>query len=150
MVRSLRAQPGGIAGLRALVDEHSGAVEADLRHYYQADVQDLFTGRLTARQVIAWINQLPAGCALDRAQHGDDALWDLHAQLLAAGVDVSMWANYQRAGGKGPKPQPIPRPGVKDTRRRVGKTNLPADEAREVLNRYRTGGYATEGGDDGD
>lgn len=97
---------------------------------------------MTARQVIAWIQQLPPGSALDRAQNGEEAVWDLHAHLLAAVFDTLTWANYQRTDGKGQKPKPLQRPGVGP--KRVAR-NLPdPDEARRILDGYRRGDYAKE------
>ena len=43
---------------------------------------------------------------------GEDAAWSLDAQLLALIADILQAANYQRGGGKGKRPTPIPRPGV--------------------------------------
>jgi hypothetical protein len=44
---------------------------------------------------------------------GDDQVWGLTEQLLAAAVDALNGANWQRGGGKQrDKPKPIPRPGV--------------------------------------
>jgi hypothetical protein len=45
--------------------------------------------------------------------HGDEhALWTMNELLLASVLDVLALANWQRAGGKGNKPKPIPRPGM--------------------------------------
>lgn len=38
--------------------------------------------------------------------------WGITEHLLAASVDVLQGANWQRGGGKGTKPKPLPRPGV--------------------------------------
>jgi hypothetical protein len=45
--------------------------------------------------------------------HGKDSIWTLEAQLLALIGDILNVANYQRGGGKGQKPKPLERPGVK-------------------------------------
>lgn len=100
--------------------------------------------------MLSWLQHLPSDSATLRAVNPDDIDWGLPEQLLAGIVDVLTWANYQRAGGKGPKPKPIPRPGVKTNTRRYGRTTLPPVEARRILDGYRRGDYATDGGDDGD
>lgn len=45
--------------------------------------------------------------------HGADAQWGLTELLLAANVDSVRVGNWQRGGGKGQYPKPLPRPGVK-------------------------------------
>lgn len=39
-----------------------------------------------------------------------DAAWTTADYLAADQADSLTWANWQRAGGKGQKPKPIPRP----------------------------------------
>lgn len=73
-----------------------------------------------------------------------DTEWDLHAHLMAGVLDVLRWANYQRAGGKGQKPKPLGRPGVRDGTTTYGKTDLPPDEAKAILAAYAAGTYDTE------
>lgn len=85
-----------------------------------------------------------------RAQHPDSEEWGLPEQLLAAVFDVLNMANYQRGGGKGSKPKPLPRPGVGDGNRRYGKTDLPPERVKEILEGYGRGDYATEVVTDGD
>ena len=104
---------------------------------------------ISPRELLSWLEHLPADSALMRALNPDIA-WGLPEQLLAGVVDVLTWANYQRAGGKGPKPKPVPRPGVKANTRRYGRTSLPPVEARRILDAYRRGDYATEGDGGGD
>ena len=41
---------------------------------------------------------------------GTDAAWSAETHMLANLVDLTVWANYQRGGGEGTKPKPIPRP----------------------------------------
>lgn len=48
--------------------------------------------------------------------------WSLSDHLSAAAVDALNAANWQRGGGKGSRPKPVPRPGVKgDNQRVLGK-----------------------------
>lgn len=44
---------------------------------------------------------------------GDFADWGVEAYLLALVADAVNAGNWQRGGGKGPKPQPIERPSEK-------------------------------------
>lgn len=52
---------------------------------------------------------LPPG-ALTWQMAGVDTAWSTEAHLLATAVDTLNAANWQRAGGKGQQPKPIPRP----------------------------------------
>lgn len=46
---------------------------------------------------------------------GEDHVWGITEQLLAAAVDALNGANWQRGGGKQrDKPKPIPRPGTRN------------------------------------
>lgn len=63
--------------------------------------------------------------------HGDAADWDLPEHLLAAVVDALHTANWQRAEGNGPPPEPIPRPGVKEPEKQADSMTL--DEALDWL-----------------
>lgn len=56
----------------------------------------------------------PLGVAL----HGDAARWGITEHLIATAVDVLAGANWQRGGGKGPRPQPISRPDPRAEKRR--------------------------------
>ena len=70
--------------------------------------------RVSWRAVIAFAKHAGPGTALYRVSNGRDSAWSLDSQLLALIVDVLSVANYQRGGGKGSKPKPIQRPGVKN------------------------------------
>lgn len=109
---------GGIAGLGQLIRDHGAAAEASLRAVYGVQLGDLFTGRLTCRQLIVYLRHLPADSALGIALHGDAARWGVGEHLLAMAVDVLVGANWQRGGGKGQKPKPIPRPDPRAERRK--------------------------------
>lgn len=52
---------------------------------------------------------------MTRHTHGEFTEWGVGEHLLAGIFDTLQGANYQRAGGKGPKPKPIPRPGEKSS-----------------------------------
>lgn len=138
MAGALRAGAGGIGGLHALIAEHGEAIEWDLSHYHQCSLRDLFTGRLSWRLLRAYLSHLPRESALARKLLGPDTAWGLNEQLLALAVDVLRQANYQR-GGKGPRPKPVPRPGLakKSEPTRYGRTDRDPDEVIAYLDRFR-------------
>lgn len=61
---------------------------------------------------------------------GESAAWTLTDYLLALLVDVERLALWQR-GGKGPRPKPLPRPGVEDETVRRFKGDRPASSGAE-------------------
>lgn len=66
----------------------------------------------------------------------DPALeWTTTDYLLATVADVLNGANWQRSGGNGAKPKPIPRPG---SQKRIGQAR-PAHEVRGLFDQWRTG-----------
>lgn len=80
----------------------------------------MFSGRLSWRKLRVLITHLPADSPYGRAVLGDDHIWTLDAQLLAAIHDRLAAANWQRAGGKGQRPKPIPRPGTRPEVKKYG------------------------------
>lgn len=96
-------------GLVWLLREHGDALEADFQRYYGIDLIDLYRGTLSPRKASVLALYLPPGAAVWQ-EAGTDSAWDTTDYLLAEVVDTLKWANYQRAGGKGQKPEPLPRP----------------------------------------
>lgn len=135
MAEALRDRTGGIARLAAFLSEYGEAVEFDLHRYWGRGITEV-----TWRELRVFLDHLPAESATAYAVHGDAAAWGVSEHLLAAITDVLQWANYQRCGGKGPRPHPTPRPGTTEPRtRRHGHTDLSPDEAAALLERARTG-----------
>ncbi len=62
-----------------------------------------------------------------------DSLWGLQEHLLAVIADTERAANYQRGGGKGTRPKPLPRPGVGPKKDRLGGGSYTEDEVRAFL-----------------
>jgi hypothetical protein len=58
---------GKLAGLCRLLNEHGGAIEADLLRFYQIDLLDFYRGTLSARRLGVLVRQLPAESATVRA-----------------------------------------------------------------------------------
>ena len=68
--------------------------------------------------------------------HGDKALWTTGDHLLAAAVDALASGNWQRGGGKGKRPKPIPRPGSEDEgSRTLGTGRMTMPEAKVFFDR---------------
>ena len=65
--------------------------------------------------------------------------WDTSEHLLAAIFDTLRGANYQRSGGKGKKPKPLPRPGDEPENRPLlkGQAMSPAELDAELERRYK-------------
>jgi len=110
---------GGIAGLEQLLAEHWDTLEADFRRFYHLRLAEAVyghagreEGRLPAREVLNLIHQLlriPES-GMVRTLRGSMADWDLTALLLRQ-IDLRLaGANWQRGGGKGQRPEPIPLP----------------------------------------
>lgn len=139
---------GGIAGLVDLIDQHGEAIDADLRHYYPGTrLADLFTGKLTFRELASMIRNLPGdGTALWRSHRRamKDSPTPVKAvdppadywtpeRMLLAGIDdnlrVLAWQNTAD-GHKGRNyPAPIPRPGVADPSKDAMKRGTPLSVA---------------------
>lgn len=134
MARVPRDVQGEIARLHRLLTEHGEAIEADLQQFHGIALSDLTTGRLTWRRLGVLVEELPPGSAL-AARLNPSMRWSNTEHLLAALVDLAANGNWQRGGGKGRKPKPIPRPG-KSTGRRIGRTNRSPREVATYLARF--------------
>lgn len=60
-------------------------------------------------------------------------MWGLQEQLLAALVDGVHGGNWQRGGGRGQRPKPVPRPGASPKRERWGTESRTPAEMRARL-----------------
>lgn len=70
----------------------------------------------------------PYETALARAVLDGEQPWPIDQQLLANIAETLEWANWQRGGGKGEGPKPIPRPGLK----KPEKPGLTAEQAARL------------------
>jgi len=126
----LRRDLGGISSLRRLIAEHPEAVHYELLRL-GLRLEQLGTKHLTWFDLKAVVVSLPHGNAIQRAEHGEDALWGLPEHLIATVIDVLQAANWQRAGDKDARrPDPIRRPGTRptpltDERKRALAARLP-------------------------
>jgi hypothetical protein len=129
-------EAGGIGGLVVLLREHGAAIEADLLRFYGVHLRDLTRGRLTWRTLSVLLRGLPKESATAREIGGPDLDWGLAEHLLAATFDALQVANWQRATRKSKAPKPTPRPGVRDSSEKVGKTKRSPEEVKAYLARF--------------
>lgn len=88
------------------------------------------------RRLIALARQLPPSSPWVLRETNGESAWQIQEQLLALAVDVLALANWQRGGGKGRRPKPIERPGVKSTSDETtfgGVTTYSVEEMRRIL-----------------
>ncbi len=64
---------------------------------------------MTWRELLAYVRHLPTRSATGRELFGEAVDWTIDTYLAANQVDLLAGANWQR-GGKGMRPQPLPRP----------------------------------------
>lgn len=103
------------------------------------------------RELVALLEHLPPESALSQALSGVRVTerWTYTEHLLAAVVDSVRAGNWQRGGGKGPKPKPIRAPGDVDRRPEALESfdvMAPADLRAELAARYKPAADG-EGGD---
>lgn len=132
-------EPGGIASLVRLLDEHGEAVEYDLITL-GLRLEWRGTPRLSWRDLLVIVQQSPRTSAPSREVNGAVAAWSVTDYLLADIYDVLANANWQRAnaGKKSPsaRPKPYPRPGKQQGR---SGGALPKTEFNDWY--YRRGEY---------
>ncbi|MEV8134292.1 hypothetical protein [Microbacterium aurantiacum] len=74
-------------------------------------LDDLGTEELSWVDFRAFVRWSPPASAYSRSVFGERAPWnDLATQLLAEAVNALRGGNWQRGGGKGPRPKPIEPP----------------------------------------
>lgn len=81
------------------------------------------------------MRHLPADAACRRVLD-DGAGWGLSEQLLAATLDTLRGANWQRSGGRGAKPKPIPRPGAGPRTEVHGRPDAEPAQVADYLARF--------------
>jgi hypothetical protein len=121
-------KPGGIQSLLALIREHREAIQYDL---LSAGLRLAWLGTplLGWDDFAVWVKFLPR-----QSQTAQEALgpsWPAELHLLANVADLLAWSNWQRGGGKGPKPKPTKRPGDKSSQT-FGRA-VPIDDVRQFL-----------------
>lgn len=81
-------------------------IKAGLRLRWLCDGTD----RVNWRDVQVVILEADQGSAIARCELGESAFWTVDTHLLAGVLDALNGANFQRGGGRGKRPSPIPRP----------------------------------------
>lgn len=119
----------------ALRRKHGGALRADFRRYYSADLAGI--GRdYTVLEAADWAAHLPPDSAVGREING---VWGLQEHLLALAVDtlrLSVWMRSRDGQQNRNRPKPLPRPGVVPEKQRVAQKDLlvlPVDEVKRRL-----------------
>jgi hypothetical protein len=149
--RTLGREAGGRLGLGRLLDEHWDTLEADFQRLYHLDLSEAVfgeagtpKGRLAPRKLLNLIHQLAAmpDSLLYRHLRGPMAVWDDMTPLLLRQILLTLQgANWQRSGGKGSKPKPIPLPDNK------GRGDQPASKpsGEEIAQRLKNLGLLPSG-----
>lgn len=102
----------------------------------------MFRGEVSPARVLRLITALPKESRFVKAVAGPKSEWTTTDYLLAATVDTLASANWQRGGGKGAKPKPIPRPGAARNKTVIGRTKLSQDQIRQYLDNLKEGKLA--------
>lgn len=136
MAGRVEGDSGGIFGLLDLLEEHWEALDYDLLTL-GLDIRRIGHPDLDWRRLRAVVTFLPSTSAFARSVNGPAAAWTVGDYLLAQAVDALHAANWQRAGGKGQRPKPVPRPGKtsKSTGQRFGTAAVPLSQAVALFGR---------------
>lgn len=70
------------------------------------------TDRLNWRDLYIMIRRPPKGSMISKYVNEEHDAWTVDTYLLAVITDALRGANWQRGGGQGDKPTPIPRPNI--------------------------------------
>jgi hypothetical protein len=130
-----RCEPGGIAGLVLLIEEHGPAIEYDLIKL-GLRLRHLGSDALSWRDLLVIVQHSERGAALHRAMNPDDSMWGLSEHLLAVVADAVITGNWMssRDGQKNRnRPKPIPRPGVVPESKKFGGQAESIDTIRDWL-----------------
>jgi len=114
-----------LALCRVTFGRHQSAIEYELLKLGR-NIEDLGTPALSWRDLEVIIANTPVDSALGRSMVGERAEWGISDYLSALVVDALNAGNWQRGGGKGSRPKPLPRPGKKSGGRQMGSEPIPA------------------------
>lgn len=120
-----------MSGLLRVVSTHPGPVEADLQRYYQVDLRDRWSGRLTLRRLLTLVLYLPddsaTAAAIRKGPH-----WSLRDHL----IDELRMQVAALGGVKRPEPHPTrPRPARNAVNTPARRRKLRAARARAAARR---------------
>ena len=126
-----------------ITDGRAGALRADLAHFYQRDLLDVWRGTLSPRAVYELVEHIPDDSALQAQLRGgrQHRGWSVAAYLAAAQVDAAhdiAWVTASAASRKTVKrPARVQRPGglAAQPRRQLDLSSHPL--ARPLPAKYR-------------
>ncbi|MFE3326900.1 hypothetical protein [Streptomyces sp. NPDC059176] len=116
MAEALGYQAGGIRSLRDLIRRHGRALEADLRSEYGVRLRWLFTGDMTWRELLSYVDGLPPQSRTRTALNEGRVEPTQEARVLADlfdAVSIHDWhfcaANTDEKKPQPKRPSPYPR-----------------------------------------
>lgn len=118
-------------------------MEADLQRFYGLHISELGGPRLSWRRFAVLVRHLPPESATARASRGSEAT--VTNELLAHVANLLAAANWQRGGGKGPKPKPIRLTGEPPPDEERMGTAVPIEDMRRLLDNWSHGATETDG-----
>jgi hypothetical protein len=121
---------GGILGLYGLISQYREAIRYDL--FMAGRNLDDIGITFSWLDFAAFVRFAPLDSQLATEVNGA-APWSRLEVLTASLIDSVRAGNWQRGGGKGPKPKPIKVPGYDNNEQVIGKP-LPIDEVQAYLN----------------
>lgn len=130
-----RREPGGIAGLVQILEDHGPAIEYDLIKL-GLRLRQLGTDLLSWRDLLVIVQHSGHDTSLNVSMHPDAAPWKLGEHLLAVIADAVIAGNWMQSkdGQKNRnRPKPIPRPGVEPESKKFGGRAESMDSIREWL-----------------
>ena len=130
-----RREPGGIAGLVLLLEEHGPAVEFDLIRL-GLRLRDLGSEAFSWRDLLVIVQNGGPDTALARTMRPDEAPWGLSEHLLAVIADAVISGNWMQSkdGQRNRnRPKPIQRPGVVPDKKKFGGQAESIDTIRDWL-----------------
>ena len=130
------------------LDEYAYEIEADFQDIYHGlDLLDLYRGKLSLRKVHSLIQRLlkmPGKSALLMACD-ETAEWGTTEHLLARLIDevqIDFWAYASGMSDEDvPKPDPIPRPGVKEEEEPEEKEFASPQQVAQFMASIKVGGF---------
>src|SRR5512139_1015586 len=126
---------GGITGLQRFTEEHAEALEYDLITKAGCRLRDIGE-QLSWSELRAFIAGLPptGESALYRALHPGNWWWTPQLDFMAATLHAIQAGNWQRGGGKGPRPEPVRKPRDVKPGRGAPQTLEELAERKKALN----------------
>lgn len=137
MARGFRRDHGGIFGLLDFLGKHAEAVEYDLLMMGK-HIDQLGTPALSWRDLLVLVHRWLKVNSSATFESANGVVWSIEGQLLAAVIDLTQSANWQRAGKKSaPKPKPLPRPWLQPKTQSIGRDPIPISQFNDWWDKPR-------------